>query len=287
MRKRTTITRGLVVGLLLAGATYVIGDSVELWIRGPHAPAFPQSASYEVVVNQHERGTGNPVVVPEHIEAWQLFGPHQTNIVTPDLAIPETEIKLRLVGVIDNHEGDDGWAIVQADGGPAKLYRVGEEISTKVNIRDIASSYVLLQREGRLERLPLLPWGDTKGVQGVGSVQKNDNKMADEQDTKIEGAHGKLVSGLGLEPVDHGTASGYRLAEKNGRLAVEYGMKEGDIVLSVNGYPLGTFKADQMAYSSVRQRGAANIVIRRGFDEHTSEYNVRKSHLKTLDSLFK
>lgn len=286
MRKGTTITRGLVAGLLLAGATYVIGDTVQLWINGPHALTSLQSASYEIV-NPFQRDTKNPVVAPEQIEAWRLFGSYQNDALAPDRPIPETEIELKLLGVVDNHVSGDGWAIIQTGGGPPKLFRAGEKINAKVNIKDILSGYVLLQRGRRLERLSLLPWGDTKSVQGVGSLKGNGNAATVEKDTKLEKAHGKLVSSLGLEPVSPGTANGYRLANENGRLAEKYDMKEGDVVVSANGYPLGTFKDDQMAYASVRQSGTGKIVIRRGTDEYRLEYDVRRSRLTGLDVFLK
>lgn len=70
---------------------------------------------------------------------------------------------------------------------------------------------------------------------------------------------------LGVEPVSGDSASGYRLADP---AAVPYltraGLQAGDVILSVNGEPVGDLASDTGRLDGLLARGSARLEIQRG-----------------------
>ncbi|UWN49251.1 hypothetical protein ASALC70_01450 [Alcanivorax sp. ALC70] len=52
----------------------------------------------------------------------------------------------------------------------------------------------------------------------------------------------------------------------------QVGLQPGDVVASVNGYPLGTEESDLAALQSYMESQAATIVVQRGEQEFTVNY---------------
>lgn len=282
----TNLGRALVLGGLTGIAVYVIADTARLWVEGPVVPASsngesPRRSIPTLPASDHP-------LTGKNIKAWRLFGVEEADTGIASVSAPETRLKLKLLGLFNNNSSGQGWAIVQSDKGASKLYRVGEKVNSDASIKAIASNYVLLEREGALERLSLLAWDEIAGVKTVLGKDKEGGKRNNQEESRsIEGPRGRLLTGFGLEPIQPGAARGYRVVNEDGSLADKYGFEKGDMILSANGYPLGTIDDDQMAYTSIRQSGVGNIVVRRGATEFMLEYDARKNNLKGLEALAK
>ncbi len=70
---------------------------------------------------------------------------------------------------------------------------------------------------------------------------------------------------LGIEPVEAGSAAGYRLADVASPAALSrVGLRPGDVVLSVNGQQLGNTDVDSALVDQLSDAGAARLEIQRG-----------------------
>ncbi|MEE4381078.1 MAG: type II secretion system protein N [Pseudomonadales bacterium] len=75
---------------------------------------------------------------------------------------------------------------------------------------------------------------------------------------------GTLAS-YGVEPVEAGGGSGYRIGSNVPAAALaRVGLKEGDVVLSVNGRPVGDIQQDRAQLQEIADQGSARLEIQRG-----------------------
>lgn len=85
--------------------------------------------------------------------AWHLMGLYQPQDVEK---LPPTRLKLRLVGVFVAMPARYSYAVIAAEDGKQKRYRLGDTVVGGAVIYKITAEGVVLQQSGRLENL-LLP----------------------------------------------------------------------------------------------------------------------------------
>ena len=84
---------------------------------------------------------------------------------------------------------------------------------------------------------------------------------------------GAIIGQLGLEPVTEGGSAGYRLGKRAPKqLLAQVGLQSDDVILSVNGHPLGTESNDMAALRSYQDTQQASIVVQRGDQQFTVNY---------------
>lgn len=84
------------------------------------------------------------------IPRFHLFGYHGGAE-----SLPITSLQLRLVGVIKAEPEQFSRVIISEGGKPGKVYRVGDTLAGGVRINAITEDGVILENEGRFEKLPL------------------------------------------------------------------------------------------------------------------------------------
>jgi general secretion pathway protein C len=89
----------------------------------------------------------------ESMARWHLFG-HSTAVASP-IQAPETRLQLTLQGLFDIDEPGRARALISDSRGVTGSYGVGDDLPGGVKIERIQSDSVILQRNGRLESLPL------------------------------------------------------------------------------------------------------------------------------------
>jgi general secretion pathway protein C len=73
------------------------------------------------------------------------------------------------------------------------------------------------------------------------------------------------LSGLGIAPVSQGASSGYRLGNlADSPYLSQTGLQPGDVILSVNGRPVGDISRDKMEIDNVLAQGSARLEVQRG-----------------------
>jgi general secretion pathway protein C len=72
--------------------------------------------------------------------------------------VPITSLQLRVTGIVKIHTSDTGTqskAYISISGQPSKIYQVGDSLPYGVKVYDILPNAVILENDGRLEKLPL------------------------------------------------------------------------------------------------------------------------------------
>ena len=74
----------------------------------------------------------------------------------------------------------------------------------------------------------------------------------------------QAVREFGFEPVSQGTASGYRVGSNaSNPMIASAGLQPGDVVVSVNGMPVGVAMNDARLFDQVRSAGRARVEVER------------------------
>ena len=218
------------------------------------------------------------------------------------VATKTTRLRFTLKGVFTAERPEDSSAIIQFGPGAADEghFNVGETIKGQAKLSAVYSDRVILDNRGTLESL-LFP--EAKGKNGLtrnptpprrsGSNVSSNNQQnqttnkkstqsevplaqrslasvrSPEEFTEVARAQldenpQKALASVGLEPVDtSGSAQGYRVG-KQATMLRGLGLKEGDVIKTVNGIQVGDLNSDQELLEQVMSQGKVKVEIERG-----------------------
>ena len=284
--------RWLLALILVVWLAKVLADTMLLWLGGPQAPVFPRNDLPEV--SRLDQGHAEVVLSTRQVEQWQLFGDYQAQErVEQPVEAPDTRLRLELVGLFQHADGTLARAIIAEQGGDAELYRPGDRVPGNAVLEDIYADRVILRRQGQLETLRLRETelrGDISSNPALSSAgQTNQRRQrtpqrsrpdATEQQPDLADLQGDpraqrdlIIQQLGLDAVQEGAASGYRISENAPREMIgSVGLRPGDVILSVNGHALGEESGDVTALQEVMNAGSATIEVERGSRRFTVSY---------------
>jgi len=218
------------------------------WMVVPVGPAnmgaVPPPITTPVMTSQQT----DALSMSREIVARHLFGEAQTASAKPGMsAIPETQLKLVLRGVMASQDEHTATAIVADPSGHEDYYTVGQELPGGATLKEVHAQYIVLSRGGRFETLRLptdalkvsngvlsAPAGASPGIApdaGALLQQYRDQFIKDPQ---------SLANLLQGEPYwENGRLVGYRLRPgRDPGLLAKFGIQAGDVVTAVNGVSL-------------------------------------------------
>jgi len=277
---------------MVAGIAYTIAQSVVFFIGQTAAePALAVSSN------------SNPVLPPVNIQAVMdrhLFGQADAQPAA-DNAAPsvETRLPLELQAVfVATEDAAQSKAIVAEKGQTGRLYRVGKDLPGGVQLVEVQDSFVVLSRAGSRERLtfphlttnlaaPLdLGNQDTLYVQDPAAQTNPYETVVPEQivdpvtepapelppaeqledyQSRLQNDPQGTLEELGVQAVATDSAQGYRVGNLAQTPALrQTGLQPGDVIVSVNGQPVGNVDSDRMELANVLAQGSARIEVQRG-----------------------
>jgi len=259
--------------LLVVFLAYLIARTVWMLWYGPR-DALPESDLQQVAVaGDQSDGAG---VSASQVQSWNLFGVYQAEPSAQGdrpVDAPDTRLSLELLGLFQTRDRERSSAIIAEKGKDAELFHIGDAIPGNAELEDIYADRVILRRQGRLETLRL---NEIKGLPGGGVTQVTEptpRAPAPSPQTDLAQQRTALIRQLGLQPVQAGGTEGYRIGDQAPKQLIEQvGLNQGDVVVSVNGYPLGNEESDLAALQSYLDSQAATIVVQRGEQEFTVNY---------------
>ncbi|HEX5679063.1 MAG TPA: type II secretion system protein GspC [Alcanivorax sp.] len=264
--------RAILALLLVVFLAYLIARTVWMLWYGPR-DSLPESDLQQVAVAGAQNG--NSSVSASQVQSWNLFGVYQAEPGGPDdrpVDAPDTRLSLELLGLFQTRDRGRSSAIIAEKGKDAELFHIGDAIPGNAELEEIYADRVILRRQGRLETLRL---NEIKGLAG-GVAQVTEpapETQAPSPQTDLARQRTALIRQLGLQPVTEGAAQGYRIGEQAPKQLIEQvGLNQGDVVVSVNGYPLGDEESDLAALRSYLDSQSASIVVQRGEQEFTVNY---------------
>lgn len=188
------------------------------------------------------------ISLSREIVARHLFGQAQTaNTGQAAAAIPETQLKLVLRGVMASKDPHTATAIVADPSGHEDFYTMGKELPGGAILKEVHAQHVVLSRGGRFETLRL-PEDALKAIEGVEASPNSASLtvapgagelLQQYRDQYIQNPQ-SLANALQGEPYwENGRLIGYRLrpGRDAGALA-KFGIQSGDVVTAINGISL-------------------------------------------------
>ena len=250
------------------------------------------------------KSSGKPGLSVAEIAARNLFGQASAATAAPVFDAPQTRLRLNLEGVFQAEVPDESAAIVSEQGKPGELYVVGGRLPGNAVLTEVHADRIVLRRGTVFETLRFADEPTTRTAANREEFQPQevyDAGDATPPETYIEPSAeaapdtsssstitpssnapalanvvqsyrerlqadptGTLNS-LGVAPVSTAGAQGYRLDNLAGSpYLAQTGLQAGDVVLSVNGRPVGDVQQDQLQIDNIVAQGSARLEVQRG-----------------------
>lgn len=275
--------------LMVAAIAYTLATSA-LFFLSP-----PQSAPIGTAPGRVDTRVRPPVDI-NAILTSNIFGtadPAAVNTVSDSPAVV-TQLPLELLGVFVADVADDSAAIIAQRGRQGILYAVGDDLPGSATLVEVHSDHVVLRRAGAREslhfpapgqglaaRTPVsAPMFNEEPVydeayeevyeepydQGSVDVEPaNPGELLDEYRDRLEEDPSQALDELGVSAVTEGAAEGYRIGDlAQSPYLSQTGLQPGDVILSVNGRPVGDLNQDRLELENVLAQGSARLEVQRG-----------------------
>ncbi len=268
--------------LLIIGIAYTLATLAWSFFDTPVSPVTISDS------NSGNSASTRPAVNVNWILGKHLFGEAGAAPVVSsrDEPVQQTRLPLELQGVFMADENQVSAAIVAQRGKPGKRYVVGDTLPGNAKLDEVFTDRIILVRSGVRETLPF-PKSKTEFV----AEDYPDDSSSDAADNETTGQAGTSNTGvvqseaapeeivsqyrerlaqdpaaalndLGVETVDGG---GYRIGNlAQNPLLKSTGLQAGDVILSVNGQPVGDISQDQLELDNIMAQGSARIEVQRG-----------------------
>ncbi len=182
------------------------------------------------------------------IVARHLFGQVQTALPDQDaVAIPETQLRLVLRGVMASTDPRTATAIVADPSGKEDFYTVGAALPGGATLKEVHAQHIVLSRGGRFETLRL-PENTLKVSTGeVANPNAQPLTVSPEAGALLKQYRQQFVQNpqslanlLQGEPFwENGHLIGYRLRPgRDASVLAKFGIQSGDVVTAINGVSL-------------------------------------------------
>lgn len=265
--------------IIIMGIAFTLANTVLFFIAPPERAGATNPAARQAARTPDTR----PAVSINAIVNRNLFG-EAGDAAVADTGLPavETRLPLELLGVFVADEAEDSAAIVAQKGKAGLLYVVGEKVPGNAELLEVHADHIVLRRAGNREtlRFPQVassapvavpnrqgtaPQGAVHSPQAAPEAETPRDFVASYRDRIEEDPEGTLQE-IGITPVSEGDAQGYRLdsAAASSPYLRQTGLQPGDVVLSVNGQPVGNIQQDRHQLDNILAEGSARIEVQRG-----------------------
>ncbi|HEX7034467.1 MAG TPA: type II secretion system protein N [Pseudomonadales bacterium] len=283
--------------LLVAGIAYTVANSVLYFLSPPATPpvtpvsrgpaATAPTADLNAILAANLFGTAQETAEEE----------------TRDEPAVVTTLPLELLAVWVAEDAERSVATIAQRGRQGENYQVGDEVPGNATLVEVHPNHVVLRRAGVREALhfpsmaqslarrtpmPAEDYGidstfpdvlddapiedmpeDFGGADEIppeaGLEDASVRQLVDEYREELERNPEQALDELGVEPVEDGVAQGYRIGDlAHSPYLSQTGLQPGDVILSVNGRPVGDLSQDRLELDNVLAQGSARLEVQRG-----------------------
>ena len=265
-------------------------SSAQLVTRAPQLAVWVLAAALGVqaaLIVTHLAGSGSARLAPSQAVAaaparppldlsalvtGHLFGAPPAPPPLDDANAPQTNMPLVLTGIFAVTDPKDGLAFIGTTASNAKVYPVGERVPGNARVHAVYADRVLLERNGTLEAL-MLPHKFTGGGPAPGPVGPS---PLDRVQRALSNEPGMISDVLRPQPVfAEGKLRGYRVYPgQNARAFATLGLRNGDLVLAVNGTALDDPSRGNEIFNSLGNADHARVTVMRNGQQQDITLNL-------------
>jgi len=187
-------------------------------------------------------------------------------------AVP-TRLPLTLEAVFVSSRPEQSSAIISQRGKPGKLYGPGDTLPGNARLSEVEATQVILQRAGVREALAFKSKFQATSHQASqpGRQANTTSNQTTPQDSKKPLLQ-QLTTELAQDPdtalerlgVSQNKGGGYRVSSSaSNPYLTQSGLQAGDVVLSINGRPLGDISVDRMALANLATSDSVRVELLR------------------------
>lgn len=201
-----------------------------------------------------------------------LFGKaSQRSAIAPSKA-PITRLNLVLRGVLAADSPSIASAIIASGkGGKEEIYGIGDKIQNGVKLSEIHKEHVIIDRQGKLEKLAMeKSRGNTTGTAVRAS---SNNSQTSSNPTSLRDIRNDIIRNptsfgeyaLPVVVKENGKQVGYRLKpQKKGGLLAKSGIQPSDVITEINGVKLDNPQNGIKALRELSSANSVNLTVKRG-----------------------
>lgn len=182
---------------------------------------------------------------------------------------------LKVLALFDTHDTTLAAAVIYTEDYGAYRYRIGESIADNTTLISIQAEQVDILVGEDILTFSLEPLeGGALGIEST-TVQTGSASQYPDEEYLSRGEVSKrtLLARADIRPVKPGHSDGYIVGSNiSPDISRHLSIEPGDIIVSVNGYPVGEGSSDHLAWLSVQALGVATAVVRRGTTEITVQH---------------
>ena len=218
-----------------------------------------------------------------------LFG-QSDSIGTASASAPTTptRLPLNLRAVFVSTDPGQSTAIISQRNNSGKLYSPGDMLPGSAKLASIEATRVILSRAGTREELAFKSdFKAKKGIQAATiapqqAAQTSPAAPANPQSNALQQINAQLAQDpdetLEKMGVSRRSEGGYRIGSTaNQPFLAQSGLQPGDVVLSINGRPLGDINVDRLALTNLANAGSVSLELLRNGQTLTIKTRIPKA----------
>ena len=270
-------------GLAIA---YVIANT-GLILMGESGSESNSTAKASQVVNSTQSMPPAPSL--NSLIQRDLFG-QSDSIGTASASAPTTptRLPLNLRAVFVSTDPGQSTAIISQRNNSGKLYSPGDMLPGNAKLASIEATRVILSRAGTREELAFKSdFKAKKGIQAATiapqqAAQTSPAAPANPQSYALQQINAQLAQDpdetLEKMGVSRRSDGGYRIGSTaNQPFLAQSGLQPGDVVLSINGRPLGDINVDRLALTNLASAGSVSVELLRNGQALTIKTRIPKA----------
>ena len=191
---------------------------------------------------------------------------------------PPSPLSLTLIGTFVT-TGQEPYAIIEDKKKQNQdMFIIGDSVFDQATLKKIYQDRVEIERLGKLEILKLDEFGGPDAPAGGGIANQGDDYVVDEAelDKGLENLPLLLTQARAVPYFKDGRSIGLRLfAIKTGSLYEKIGLKNGDILKSINGNSLADITQALKLFEQLKQERSINLVLEREKQDREFKYTIR------------
>ena len=191
---------------------------------------------------------------------------------------PPSPLSLTLIGTFVT-AGQEPYAIIEDKKKQTQdMFLLGDSVFDQATLKKIYQDRVEIERLGKLEVLKLDEFGGPDSPAGAGIANQGDDYVVDEAelDKGLENLPLLLTQARAVPYFKDGRSIGLRLfAIKTGSLYEKIGLKNGDILKSINGNSLADITQALKLFEQLKQERSINLVLEREKQDREFKYTIR------------